>query len=435
MPGKAKTKSPASSGAAGRRRVRLNAQGAAARKPKDEPLHPAFDLPGVDISPETLLVLSNVIATRRKIHMYPETAFTETGTQKLVMDALADMHLKPAPVAKTGVTATIGGESSGGKTLMLRADMDALPITEENEVDYKSRNVGKMHACGHDAHTAMLLGAARLFIANPPRRGRVKLAFQPAEEGGGGAAVMLKEGILERPKVDAALGFHVWNIMPVGKVGVIPGPCMAAVDEFEITVTGAGGHAAYPHMCIDPIVIASHIVVALQTVVARNLSPFDNAVLTVGMIQGGTAFNIIPQEARLKGTVRTFDKEVRNRVPHLMKSIVESTAKAYGGSAVLDLVHVIPATVNNKEMAAMVTEVAKEVVGAKNVLVTNPSMGGEDMSLFLEAVPGCYAFLGSMNAKKGLDRPHHHPRFNIDENVLAIGVELITRATRKYLEG
>jgi len=378
--------------------------------------------------------LSESVALRRDFHMRPEIGLEEKRTQQVVREKLKSLGIRHRAVAGTGVLGLVRGKEKG-KTLMLRADMDALPVTEENEVPYASKSDGLMHACGHDGHMAILLSAAaEIAMAGVPR-GNVKLCFQPGEEGFRGAEKVIADGALERPEVDSCFGLHVWRDVPVGKVAIIEGPCMAATDLFTITVTGKGGHAAMPHLSVDPVVIAAHVVTALQTIVARQVDPLDTAVVTVGSIDAGTAFNVIPGKAVLRGTCRTFKAATRRLVHRRLRQIAVGTARALGGRAEVDYVEFLPATVNDRKMTALAREAAVAVVGKRNVVESAPSMGGEDMSLFLEKVPGCFAFVGLRNDKRGIDYPHHHPRFDMDEECLAVGVDLMLEVTRRYLAG
>jgi amidohydrolase len=290
-----------------------------------------------------------------------------------------------------------------------------------------------MHACGHDGHMAILLSAARHLKEEGVPAGSVRLCFQPGEEGYKGAETVIEEGALDG--VDAAFGLHVWRDIPVGKVAILDGPCMAATDLFTITITGRGGHAAYPHLSVDPVVIAAHVITALQTIVAREADPLDTAVVTVGSVDSGTAFNVIPEQAVLRGTCRTFAKATRKTVHRRVVEIARGVAEALGGKAEVDYTEFLPATVNDPKVAALAREAAAAVVGKRNVVEGVPSMGGEDMSLYLERVPGCFAFVGLRNDKRGIVHPHHHPRFDMDEKCLAVGTDLMVEFTRRYLAG
>jgi amidohydrolase len=375
-------------------------------------------------------IAAELIDTRRTLHARPELGFEEKETCRLVSGRLKSLGLAPKVMAGTGVSALITGKAPG-KVLMLRADMDALPIAEETGFPYASKVPGKMHACGHDFHTSILLGAARLLARNRPSRGTVKLNFQPAEEGLHGAKGMIAAGIMEAPKVDAAFGCHIWQGIPVGKVGVVSGPAMAAVDKFSITIHGVGGHAAYPHLAVDPVLIASQVVGALQSIASRTISPLDSVVVTVASIHGGTAFNIIPPSVTMNGTVRSFSKNVRREVPKRMAAIVKQVAAAMGGRGEVEYWNEDPALVNDAALAAFFRDVAADIVGKRNVIDAEPSMGGEDMALYQERVPGCFIFVGS--GPKGAVFPHHHPRFNPDERTLPIATALLTEASRRWL--
>ncbi len=291
-----------------------------------------------------------------------------------------------------------------------------------------------MHACGHDGHTATLLGVAAMLRRLPPlARGAVKFMFQPAEEGGNGAVAMIEDGILERPRVDAAFGLHVWNHLEVGKVAVVDGPFMASVDEFVVTVHGTGGHGAMPQETRDPVLAAAHIVTSLQQIVARNVSPLEAAVVTVGAIHGGEAFNIVPAQVVLRGTARSFAPVVWEALPGHIERVVTGVAAAHGCRAEVELQRLMRPTVNDPQMAALVREVAAEVVGPQNI-ESERTMGGEDFAEVLARVPGCYFFVGSRNERKGLVHPHHSPYFDIDEAALPIGARILAGVAKRYLE-
>ncbi len=372
---------------------------------------------------------------RRDFHMYPELGFEETRTAARIAKALraAGIDEIQTGVAKTGVVALIRGRIPG-KTILLRADIDALPVAERNDVPYRSRNPGVMHACGHDAHAAMLLAVARILHA---RRadfdGVVKLVFQPAEEGPGGALPMIHEGVLENPHVDAALALHVWNLLPVGQIGLKAGPIMANTDEFSLTIRGRGGHGAMPHLSVDAVTAAAQVVSALQSVVSRQVSPMDSAVLTIGTIHGGERHNVIAHEVTMTGTVRSFSPEVGMALPGMIERIVRGVTSAMSAEYELEYHRVYPATLNDPLATEVVRHAAAKVVGLENVIDAEASMGGEDMAFFLQKVPGCFFFLGSANPAKGLTNPHHHPAFDLDEEALPIGVQVLVQAAMDML--
>jgi amidohydrolase len=382
-------------------------------------------------------ILPGVVADRRHIHQNPELGFQEFETSKLVAERLRSLGVEDVRtgIATTGVTGLIRGTKPGpDKVVLLRADMDALPIREENEVDYKSQNPGKMHACGHDAHTAGLLGVARLLMNRRDQfSGTVKVLFQPAEEGGGGALVMINEGVLEDPKVDAAFGLHVDQGSPVGTISLRPGPALAAADRFTAVIKGRGGHGAHPHETIDPIAVGAQIVTALQTIVGREVDPTEPAVVTVGALIAGEAANVIPDTAELRGTLRSFNPDVRKQLATRVEEIVKGIAGALRAEVDYKYLPGYPATVNDPEMTELVWEVAAEVVGADNVVEPPLQMGAEDFSYFLQRVPGAFFFVGSRNAERGLTWGHHHPRFDIDEDVMVHGMETMVRTVLSYM--
>lgn len=363
---------------------------------------------------------AELVRLRRDFHRHPELGFQEVRTSGIVAARLKELGYEVRE--RLGGTGVTGQRGSGGRTLFVRADMDALPIHEENEVEYKSGNDGVMHACGHDSHTAIALTAAARF-AKATFPGTLRFGFQPAEEVGQGAERMIADGALRG--VDAALGLHVWNSMPVGKVGVTEGATMAAVDDFDIIVHGRGGHAAEPNETEDPIVAAAGIITDLQTIVSRRVNPFQTAVVSVTWIEGGSAYNVIPEQATLRGTVRTFDEEVRKAIHQRMHEIVGARGKV----TIAKMTRVL---VNDPRMCKIVREATVSVVGAENLITDERTMGGEDFGAMLAAVPGCFFFVGSQSPKGGF--PHHHPRFDVDERALAIGLEIMTRAVRAYLE-
>ncbi len=384
------------------------------------------------LSPEVAALAGEVVELRRHIHQHPEVAFEEYETAKFVEKYLKRLKIPTKRLAETGVVGLIDS-GKPGPTIMLRADMDALPVTEENTHSYVSLKPGTMHACGHDSHVAMLLCTAKVLKKTGLPGGKVKLCFQPGEEGADGGGAMVKAGVLNSPKVDFAFATHVWLPMEAGKMAALDGPCMAAVDEFTIDVIGVGGHAAYPHKSADPVVAAASIVMNLQTVVSRNVNPLLPAVLTVASINAGTAFNIIPPRATMKGTVRTFHKDVRNLVERQLKTVSRGTARALGCKVEIDFRRMLGATVNDKTKAEFVRGIAKQIVGARKVVDAEPSMGGEDFSRYAEQVPSVFVYVGAKNPAKGIVYPHHHPKFDMDEDVLPSGVELYVRVTMEYL--
>jgi len=373
-----------------------------------------------------------LVEVRRDLHAHPETAFTEVRTSGIVAERLRAMGLEPrTQIGKTGVIADLRGKP--GRSVLLRADMDALPIVEENDVPYRSLNPGQMHACGHDCHTSALLGIAKRMVRERDAlKGTVRFVFQPAEEQGGGAKAMIAEGALE-PRPEAAFGIHVWQDLDLGQVAVTPGPFMAAVDEFNVTITGVGAHAAMPQASRDPVVCAAHVITALQTLVSRNADPLLEAVVSVTQVHAGTAFNIIPLSAHLNGTVRLFDRELWEQIPGHFERVIRGVTAAFGCTAEIEYIRHNLATENDPAMAALAHAAAVEVVGEANVRRDVRTMGGEDFSFFLREVPGCFIAVGSRNVSRNLVYGHHHPRFDVDEKCLEIGAEVLLRTARKFL--
>ncbi|MEN9213604.1 MAG: amidohydrolase [Gloeomargarita sp. DG02_4_bins_56] len=386
------------------------------------------------IRPEIRALQPQLIQWRRAFHQRPELGFQEVATAARVMHLLRQWGYEPETgIAKTGVVAVIRGQKPG-PVLALRADMDALPIQELNTVPYRSQVDGVMHACGHDGHTAILLGVAHYLAHQRDNlRGTVKLIFQPAEEGPGGAKPMIEAGVLQHPQVEAIFGLHLWNDLPAGAVGVRAGPLMAASDFFSCRIQGRGGHGAKPQQTIDALVVAAQVVVALQTVVARQISPLEPAVVTVGELHAGQARNVIADQATLGGTVRYFNPDLAPVMPRRLEAIIQGICQAYGATYQWDYEYLYPPLVNDPAMTDLVRTVAQQVVEPTLGLMPDcQTLGGEDMAFFLQAVPGCYFFLGSANPLKGLDFPHHHPRFDFDEAVLSLGVELLIRCLEQY---
>lgn len=382
-------------------------------------------------------IMPGVIADRRQFHENPELGFQEFETAKTVAERLQALGVEDirTGIAVTGVTGLIHGGKGPGKVVLLRADMDALPINEENEVPYRSQVSGKMHACGHDAHTAMLMGIARVLSERKNEfAGTVKLLFQPAEEGGGGARVMIEEGVLTDPDVDAVFGMHMDQNNPVGTISTRPGPLLAAADRFYVTIKGKGGHGAHPEQTFDPIAIGAQIVTALQTIVAREIDPLQPAVCTVGALIAGEAANVIPDTAIMRGTLRSFDPGVRKHLGESVERLVTGIARAMRADVDFDYQPGYPPTVNDDAMTDLVMDVASGVVGDEGVILTEKHMGAEDFSYFLQQKPGCFFFVGSANEDKGLIWSHHHPRFDIDEESMAVGMDVMIRTVFRYLE-
>jgi len=383
-------------------------------------------------------ILPGVVADRRHLHEHPELAFEEYETSKFVSERLASLGVEDLKtgVGGTGVTGLIHGGKGDGKVVMVRADMDALPILEENDVAYKSTKPGVMHACGHDAHTAMLLGLTRLLMdVRSEFAGTVKVLFQPAEEvPPGGAIGMIEDGALENPRVDAVLGLHVSSETQAGKIGMRSGSGSASSDRFRITVKGKGGHAASPHEAVDPVVIGSQIVLAFQTLVSRETNPIDSAVVSTTAFIAGEAFNVIPDTAELRGTVRTLDQDVRKHLEKRLTEIATGIGKAGGAEVVVDFIRGYPGIVNDPEMTDLVRNAAIASVGEDNVIESPISMGGEDFSYFSLERPGCFFNVGTRNEERGIVWGHHHPRFDVEEEGMSAGIATMGNAVLAYLD-
>jgi amidohydrolase len=380
-----------------------------------------------DLVSEAEALFEYTRSLRRDFHAHPELGFHENRTSGIVAKELAGLGLNiQTGIGGTGVVATIKGAKSG-PVILARADMDALPITEESDAPYASQNPGIMHACGHDGHTAMLLTAAKLLHEHrDDLTGMVKLMFQPAEEGMGGAEKMIEDGVLENPKVDMALALHVWNEKPIGWIGISNGPALAGAEIFKIRIIGKGGHAAIPNLVIDPILAATQVVSALQTIVSRNVAPKQTAVVSVSTIHGGDAFNVIPPAVELSGTIRTFEPEVRTLVLERFKKIVSSTAEAMGCLAEIDIQRLTPSVINQPDIAAHIQMVARHLLPAAEVdPASYITMGSDDFAFVLEKTRGCFFFIGSANPEKGIGASHHHPKFDMDEAVLPTGAALM----------
>jgi len=387
-----------------------------------------------DFRSEAEKMRARLIAWRRDFHMHPELAFDEHRTAGIVAEHLERLgYGVQTGVAKTGVIGLLEG-ARPGPVVMFRFDMDALPVAEETGAEYASRTPGRMHACGHDGHVAMGMGLAELLLSSRDQMaGTVKLVFQPAEEGGNGAEAMVREGALENPRPDIFLATHVWIEKPLGTVDVTAGPVMAAAEKFTCTIYGRGGHGALPHQAVDPIIAAAQAVTALQTVVSRNVNPLDTAVVTVGSIHGGDAFNVIPPQVELSGTIRTYEPSTRETVLRRVREVIAGVTAACGANAELAITPLTPAVINDSEVTEVVRRAAEAVVGAERVTSGERTMGSEDAAFFMEKVPGCYFFLGAANPEKGLTAPHHNPRFDFDEEALVLGLAILAQVAAFYL--
>ncbi len=370
---------------------------------------------------EIKLLHDEMTEWRRDIHQHPELKFEENRTSDLVAAKLEEFGIEiHRGLAKTGVVGTI--RNGDGPSIGLRADMDALPLEEKNTFKHASSNPGKMHACGHDGHTAMLLGAAKHLAASKNFKGTVNLIFQPAEEGGGGGELMIKEGLFEMFPVDSVYGLHNWPGMPAGTFGVGSGPIMAAADMFDLTINGRGGHAALPDQCIDPIVVASQVVSALQTITSRNTHPVDSVVISVTQIHAGDAYNVIPDSVRMHGTVRTFQTETRAKIPSSMLRVAEGVCAAYGTTCELNYMSGYPTTINSVPETEISAKAVVDLLGeGKIILNPTPSMGAEDFSYMLEARPGCYVWLGIGPGKGEAGCMLHSSRYDFNDDVLPTG--------------
>jgi amidohydrolase len=375
-----------------------------------------------------------LVEMRRQLHTIPEVAFEEKKTAAFIAKTLKQLGIEvKTGIAKTGVVGILKGK--GKRTVALRADMDALPVTEALDVPYRSKHEGRMHACGHDAHMSMLLGAAEILSKNRDAlNGAVKFIFQPSEESlPGGAKQMIAEGVLKG--VDAIFGLHVDPTIPTGKVGYMAGALMAFTSEFTIVLEGKGGHAAAPEMSVDPIVMASVVIQELQKIPSRWISPKDPVIVTIGAIHGGTTYNIIPDRVEMKGTVRLLRKELVDKVVGKIEKVLQSITGLYGGAYQLQFNKGYPVLVNEKRSTAFAATVIRNLFGDKQALgLDTPLMGGEDFSYYLEQVPGTFLRLGTANKKKGTCFPWHHPAFNVDEDALPYGTALLAQMAMEFLQ-
>jgi len=382
-----------------------------------------------DFRAQAAALYAEMVARRRDLHQHPELAFQETRTANMVAQALQELGLEvQTGIGKTGVIGVLEG-AAAGPTVLVRCDMDALPIEEENMVGYRSQNAGVMHACGHDAHTTMALAAAKLLHAQRDQmKGRVKFIFQPAEEIGAGAQAMIDDGALNDPTPEISVGLHVWPYLPVGEVVVSGGALMAGAAHFTIELTGKNGHAAAPHETIDPVIAAAQIVIALHSITSRNLNPLDPAVLSVTQIHTGTAFNVIPTHATLTGTFRTFTQSARDTIVRRMEEITNGIAAGMGCQVVMTIKEPVPPVINDESVAARLRAGLAQTAPDLKVYDRYQSMVSEDMALFLQRAPGVFMLLGCAG-----DYPLHHPRFDLDENAMPLGAALLAATVSDYI--
>jgi amidohydrolase len=375
-----------------------------------------------------------MVGQRRDFHRYPEIAFEEMRTASIVTQQLAELGLEvQTGVGQTGVVAVLEGKQHG-PTVLVRCDMDALPIQEENQTEYVSQNANRMHACGHDGHMTIVLAVAKVLVREREHmHGQVKFLFQPAEEIAAGAKAIISDGALDDPKPDVSLGLHLWNELPLGTVALVPGPMMAGADLFQVKITGKGGHAAMPNLAVDPLLTAAHVITALQSIVSRNVAPQEVAVVSVTRLDTGDAFNVIPDSVTLYGTIRTFRKEVREHIVDRFQTILNGIVTAMGCHAEIDVQTLTTPVMNDpviiEQLRTGFASVAPDLAYRDDV----NSMASEDMALILERVPGVFFFVGSANAERGLNYPHHHPRFDFDEKALVIGASLLASAVSAYV--
>mgnify|MGYP001215344043 FL=1 len=387
----------------------------------------------IEVRSDVSKVAPEVIEFRRHLHQYPELSWKEKETQAFVLTQLEALKLQDVrPVARTGATALISGDASG-PCVLWRADMDALPIFEKTDLSYASKNDGVMHACGHDVHTAIGLGLARLLADNSKNlKGSVRLLFQPAEESTSGARLCIEEGILDSPNVDRVLGLHISADVPIGSINVAAGPFFAAPTSFRIEIQGIGGHAALPNQAVDTVVIAAQIINALQTVVSRSVSPLENAVVTIGKVEAGVRGNVIAESALMTGTIRTYSVEVRDLILKRVESLIKGICDGFNATYIFSHRSDTPALVNDVQVTNFVKEEAKQFFGSDTYSV--PTMGAEDMSYFLNERPGCYFWLGARNEAKGIAGRHHDSAFVIDEDAIALGLDFSRILIEKSLE-
>jgi amidohydrolase len=388
----------------------------------------------IDFKAEANALRDRLIERRRDFHRHPEIAFEEVRTAGIVAQTLRDLGMEVQQgVGKTGVVGILEG-AHDGPTILLRADMDALPVQEENSTDYASTVPGKMHACGHDGHTSVMLGVAELLSAHRDKMaGRIKFTFQPAEEIGEGALAMINDGVLSEPRPDLSLGLHLWNELPYGQVAVTDGPFMAGASIFDLIITGKGGHAALPQLSVDPIVCAAQVVSALQNIVSRNVAPLESAVISVTYVRAGDAYNVTPETVRMRGTIRTFTHDVRDKVIQRMHEVVESVAKGMGCRGELIVQHNTEPVINDAGVAQQLQTVFEPLVGTDNLQTRYQTLAAEDMAYLMTDVPGTYFFVGARDRTVDGYYGHHHPRFSIDEEALPLATALMASAVASYL--
>jgi len=375
-------------------------------------------------------ITDQIVEWRRDFHRHPEVAYQEGRTSSVIKEFLESLDIPVTVTAKTGLRGILEGKS-GGKTVALRADMDALPLKEEGDKPYISQNPEAAHCCGHDGHMAILMGAVQVLAARRAQlEGNVVLLFQPSEERiPGGAKPMVEEGAMEG--VDAVFGLHLWAPLPTGQVGIVKGPMMAQPDDFTLVVKGKGGHGSMPQQTVDSILVASQIVVNVQSIISRNIDPLKPGVVSFGTIEGGTIFNIIPAEVKLTGTVRSFDHEVKSLAKRRIQEIAEGTAQTFGATVEFTYRDGYPPVINDAAMVDFVLDVTKKTLGEESLVPIDPVMGGEDFAYFLQEAPGAFLFLGAGGADS---YPHHHPAFDIDEKALPLGTLLMVNLALEFLK-
>lgn len=378
-------------------------------------------------------LFDEMVEQRRDFHRHPELGFEETRTSGIVADQLHSLGFEvQRGIGQTGVVGMLDGNQDG-PTVMLRFDMDALPIQEESGQSFASTNPGVMHACGHDGHTSMGLALAKIMARYRDKiHGRLKFVFQPAEEGLGGAFAMIADGVLENPHPDVAFAMHLWTPEEYGKVRVVEGPCMASSSVFTITIQGHGGHGAAPHLANDPIVAAAHIVAALQSIVSRNINPQESVVVSIGEFRAGTTYNVIPDKAVLKGTVRSYNNDLHRLIYRRILEMATRMAEAFTCKASMETIAIVQAVVNAPEPTAVVRKAVSHIMGDDH-FVEKRTMASEDMGFFLDEIPGCYFFVGAGNKEKGISFPHHHPKFDFEERAMINGVAIMAEAAAQYV--